>query len=193
MRGEICRLDGCGKPAKMSGLCQLHYGRYLRGIIDKEGRILRPFRDRLPVNTAIRSTLRMAQEAGRNAGMIREKISEGDRHLRRRVNRRLLDINEQTARQERRLRDRDFVFGNIHVMQPQTVQMILGERPVEPRKRLSVEDKARIAWHLLRGRKSEYVVKMFPMYSLGQVRAVAAQIRSGRLPVAREVLEGRRA
>jgi hypothetical protein len=188
-----CKMAGCERKYECKGFCMLHYHRWKAGIIDIDGNVLRDLYSDHPFNRALRSTLRLVRQAGSNAEEIQHEIKDGDRFLKKDLNKRLLDINRDTAGQEPRLVEKDFVFGNIHLLQPRTVQMVLMRRPVARRRTLALEDKARIAWHLLRrGISSEKVAEMFPAYSLKQVQAVAQQLRDGTLPVPPDVLKGRR-
>jgi hypothetical protein len=69
--------------------------------------------------------------------------------------------------------------------------MVLLRNPITRRKSLTTADKARIAWHLIRGKKSEKVAEMFPAYSLKQIMDVAKQIREGKLPLLVKTLKER--
>jgi len=188
-----CKMSGCERKYECKGFCKLHYRRWKAGIIDIDGNVLREPHSEHPFNRALRNTLRLVRQAGSNAEDIQHEIKGGDRLLKKDLNKRLLDINRDTAGQEPRLVEKDFVFGNIHLLQPRTVQMVLMRRPAARRRTLTIEDKARIAWHLLRrGISSGKVAEMFPVYSLKQIQTVAQQVRDGTLPVPPDVLKGRK-
>lgn len=188
-----CTVLGCTElSGRKRGFCNIHYSRLKRGIIDHTGRKLREPFSQNPLNVALRSTLRLVRQADSNADVIHGHMQSGDKLLKRPLNRRLLDINRETAGKESRLVEKDFVFGNIHLLQPKTIQAVLAKSPVKARRTLTVSDKARIVWHLLRGVKSEKVVEMFPTYTLKQVRHVAKEVRDGKLPVMVEAMKGRK-
>ncbi len=183
-----CKILGCkGKPYQggsyIKGFCGRHYMQYMRGIIDVKGVKLRELYDVSPFARALTRTLILVDMAAHNAEKIRRNMDAGDKALLRSTSRRLHNINAETAEKRCQLTDRDFIFGNIDLLTPSTLQRVLGDAPVRRVKSLTDHDTARIAWHLLHGHKVKEVASMFPAYSIRQVGHVRDLLKAGKLPV----------
>jgi len=191
---SVCKMPGCVGVTHGKGFCRLHYVRYRRGIYAEDGTQLRDVGRSHPFNQALSSTLRLVRRARRNAEYITTEMAREDEvHLNEPRNLCLRDINEETAAQEPKLINRNFVFSNIHLLNPATLQLIVGNQPVKKVSSLSHFDEARIAWHILKGRKAEEIAAMFPAYSTKQVRSVDRKIKSGTLSKsAAAIVKGRR-
>lgn len=193
-----CKVQGCkGKECSgrgfTLGFCSLHYSKYKNGIVDIDGNQIRVMRlGKRPFGKALMNTLRLVRSASKNAKEIRRHIDEGDKDLIRQVNCRLHDINAETAMQEGRLTEREFVFGNIDLLTPSALRAVVGEAPTKRVAKLSDKDKARIAWHLTRRKTPEQIAEVFGIYSIKQVRKVAELMREGKLPIPANRVNSRR-
>jgi len=188
----LCKIPGCLEFASSKGMCSRHHSQFVRGIIDEVGKQLRkPFAQE-PLNYALQKTLRLVRRASKNEDDIRKDIKAGNKPLKHPLNRRLLDINKETAGQEARLLEKDFIFGNLHLLQARTLQLVLESCPPPVPGKMTVHDKVRIAWHLSHGVKSQKLTEMLPKYTLSQVQQVVKELKNGTLPSPPDALRSNR-
>jgi len=186
-----CLVEGCRRTAIERGFCASHVSGLRSGLYDASGRQIRPKYAEPPFNRALRKTIKLTEVAGLNAEEIRGRIRAGDEALRDLVNRCMLDINEGTSASRASLTEGKFVFGNIHRIRPSMLQKLVGDDPKKRVRRLAEADKARIAWHLVRGASSKRILEVMPWYTKRQVASVVAEVRSGALPVPRHLAGNR--
>ena len=179
----ICSVAECTKISYCRGLCQRHYGSMMRGIYSPLGKKLRKEHEEPAFNRAVRRTDLMSATAEATLSDMHTAIKGGNRILKERLNKPLLDINEAAAAGSVQVRDKDFVFGNIHRLRPGTLQLLVGDDPKKKVRYLLQKDKIRIAWHLVRGVNSKRIQEMMPWYTKGQIQKVVNEVRSGALPV----------
>lgn len=186
-----CLVEGCNRTASQRGFCEGHISGLRSGLYDASGRQIRGKHAEPSFNRALRKTLALCEAAGLNADEIRERIRAGDEALKDLVNRCMLDMNEETSAGRSKLTDSAFVFGNIERLRPSLLQKLVGDDPKRRVRRLRQADKARIAWHLMRGAGSERILEVMPWYTRKQVESVVEQVRSGALPVPKHLVGNR--
>jgi len=180
---SMCAVYECLNTSYCRGLCRRHYNALLNGRYDVTGKKLREKYEEPPFNRAVRRTALTIATAEATLSDMKRAIKEGNKALKERVNKRLIDINEMTAAGAVQIRDSEFVFGNIHRLRPGTLVLLMGDDSKKKVRRLAEKDKVRIAWNLVRGVQSSRILEMMPWYTEGQVQNVVDEVRNGKLPV----------